>query len=550
MNVNTLFGAFEAMSADPSVDLNAIRQIVRFLGTPSVAYLLNIPDAHVRAFLEGTTTFDPTFINALQLLRPSIENARHFVPRNNDLSEHGYWFLRAMQMPDGGHLFTRIRQTFAPSESMQPSDDAVFDALVEIAKEAFPFLLLPKREGVWAPSMASGFFLPFQSSTPLGRRFTDAVCADADLSLLFPEVRQNVLETISTITCSNGFGQSMQLVGLADNLLHVAFAWMRMRNGSLFSDFTGAMQTLLSKVRALARGETALIPTVVCFHGVALPAGMRRQIKLGELCAISEGLHDLIPPPSRPPMGAAENVLFGFVLVTEVELSIKISAGVILSAPMTADFQRFTDAITRKVEIVSLATSLAVERRPPVAVVHKTSLTLNPFSYGSYSWSASSYQTPSAPTVLTDVEWIAMGTWCDTIAVAKDEPARIAVKRALRAMSGREQAVDSFVDAIIALESLFGDRDQIALSVAACVSKLVETDLDRRKSLFRETKKLYGRRSAILHGAELPLDVEVRELRDRALVLLLECFRILYRDRPELLNMSAAVRDMQILLQT
>jgi hypothetical protein len=463
--------------------------------------------------------------------------------------EHGYWFLRAMQTPDQGHLFSRIRQTFAPSESTQPSDDPVFDALIEMAKEAFPFLLIPKREGVWASSAGGGFFLPFQFSTPLGRRFMDAVCADADLSLLFPDVRKTVLETTSTITSSNGSGGSMQLVSLADNLLHVAFAWMRMRDGSLFSEFVGAIRTLLSKVRALARGEAALIPTIVCFHGVALPAGTRNQTKTGELCAISQGLHDVIPPPSRPPFGAAENVLFGFVLVTEVELSIKISAGVIASAPMTSDFQRFTDAIARKVEIVGLATSLAVERQPPIAVVHKTSLALNPFSHGSYSWSASSYQTPSAPTALTDLECTAIGTWCDTIAIAKDEPARIAVKRTLRAMSGREQAVDSFIDAIIALESLFGDRDQIALSVAACVSKLVETDLDRRKLLFRETKKLYGRRSAIVHGSQLPLDVEVRELRDRALFLLLECFRILYRDRPELLNMSAAIRDMQILLQ-
>ena len=531
-----------------SVDLDALRRVAKFLGFRSIAYLLNVSEANVQAFMEGGVALDSARIDALHLLQLSIDRASHIVPRENALSELGYWFLSTMQLPNGGHPFAAIRRLFSPAEPALTSGDVVANCLAEMATDAFPYLLLNQRGGVWARDAGNAFLLPSHISTPLGGRFMSTVCADPDLSRLFPDVRENALETVSTIMCNDGSGGTIQLVGLAEPLLRVAFAWMCLNDGNSLREMTLEIHKLLATLRALARGETVSIPTIICFEGVALPTGTCEQTPIGSLCAISPGVLEVIPPQSRPPVGSTDHTPMGFVLVTDAQLSIKVTAGVSVGNPNMADFQRFADANAHNIQSVSLATSLAIDREPPVAVTHKLTLTLNPFRHGSYSWPRSYYQTPSGPIVTTASESAAIAKWCETITLTKDEAARIAIHRAIRSLSGREQALDSFVDAIIAFESLFGDRDQIALSVATCVSRLLEADLDRRKALFRETKRLYARRSVILHGAGLPTEMEMRTLRDRALFLLLGCFRTLYCDRPQLLDMRANERAEQILL--
>jgi hypothetical protein len=181
-------------------------------------------------------------------------------------------------------------------------------------------------------------------------------------------------------------------------------------------------------------------------------------------------------------------------------------------------------------------------------VIHTTTLLLHPFKHGSFSWRPRK-ATPFGPIELTLDEKNELLEWCDLVHKADDKGARIAVQRTVRALAERDDAMDSFIDAIVAFESLFGARQQIALSLAACAARLLDIDKDMRKVTYSRVKKLYDRRSDILHGTSVPRLAETIECRDEALKYLIESLRKLYRERPQLLAMTGSEREIELLLE-
>jgi len=66
----------------------------------------------------------------------------------------------------------------------------------------------------------------------------------------------------------------------------------------------------------------------------------------------------------------------------------------------------------------------------------------------------------------------------------------------------REQSEDRMIDYIISLEALFlrGEFSEMTHKLSLRVAKLLEATLDDRQRVYKEVKKLYGERSAIVHG--------------------------------------------------
>ena len=66
---------------------------------------------------------------------------------------------------------------------------------------------------------------------------------------------------------------------------------------------------------------------------------------------------------------------------------------------------------------------------------------------------------------------------------------------------GRTSEVDWLLDLVIALESLFeGGGQEVGYSLAVRCSCFLETDIERRRSMFSRLKDIYDVRSSVVHG--------------------------------------------------
>jgi hypothetical protein len=136
-----------------------------------------------------------------------------------------------------------------------------------------------------------------------------------------------------------------------------------------------------------------------------------------------------------------------------------------------------------------------------------------------------------------------------------DQSLRIGRRRILRAISERNDPIDSFIDFVIAWESLVGSSENTSYVVAASMALMLAPDnADKRKSLYKRIRKLYGSRSKLVHGT-IGHDVgstafklaDVRDYADESGRLAIDTFKRVLQ-RPDLIGLSAQERSRMILL--
>jgi hypothetical protein len=132
---------------------------------------------------------------------------------------------------------------------------------------------------------------------------------------------------------------------------------------------------------------------------------------------------------------------------------------------------------------------------------------------------------------------------------------RLARARILQALSERGDAVDCFIDFVIAWESIVGYSESTTFLVSAAMSTLLSPDdVEKRRDLFNRVKKLYGHRSSVVHGSagrDAPSKsfkiTEVSEYASQAGRLAIDTFKCVL-ERPELLNLDTQERVRMVLL--
>lgn len=76
-------------------------------------------------------------------------------------------------------------------------------------------------------------------------------------------------------------------------------------------------------------------------------------------------------------------------------------------------------------------------------------------------------------------------------------------ERLLSAVNERDNPIDGFIDAVIVWENLFGAAGETTLRVCGSLAHVLEpNDAGKRLALYKDTKKLYEKRSKLVHGSE------------------------------------------------
>jgi hypothetical protein len=205
------------------------------------------------------------------------------------------------------------------------------------------------------------------------------------------------------------------------------------------------------------------------------------------------------------------------------------------------------ELLAKQADTLVLAASLAMERHPPVAVTHLATAVLDPLVRLNVRW-GKRQMSPLGVWKCTDDEFASIARWGQLIELGLHDRIRAPIRRTLSALTSRDDPMDSFVDAVIALDGLFGTGAQVSFSVPASISRLVSRSKKDRDTTFSDAKRLYDMRSRLVHGDEVPSGAAISSHRDQALDLLLKCLRVLFESMPELIEMKASDRAKSILL--
>ncbi|WP_146075373.1 HEPN domain-containing protein [Streptomyces sp. Ru71] len=430
------------------------------------------------------------------------------------------------------------------------SDDAVENALLALAVEAYPQFLLPPapRPNVHAPS-------PLFYGHPQSQEIAKQILLDPTLSRLFPEAPEastyegDGMEIQSTAVWSNGTSGTMQLGMLPAALLRSGA--IKLAETSTIDDYFDGVRRALRHVRSLASKKATKVPALIGLASLELVGVDRLEFKGGLLRLPTVRDIELL-------MGA-ENV----VAVLEVEVNLQLLS-VSPFNPIQADddsfmrrfeqnrprFEKFSREFRRTIDLACLTMLLASAPGQYIAPVEMATAVHNPATLG-MSAGMSPYKYPVSTFGTTPVDRESAASiefWASKVA---EHPLSLdmTMRRLLSAVSRRLDPLDSFIDAVICWENMFGTGEgEVSFRVSGAIAHLMEpSDPAARKKLFDEVKAMYGTRSKLVHGAKEPSPRDSVDQMMRAVDISIQCLRLLY-EKPHLLAVGSSGERGRMLL--
>lgn len=458
-------------------------------------------------------------------------------------------WLNAARMDSGGSI----------PEVIKIDDDPVCDALARCLRDVWPYYL--------SIDVAAPINLFFLSSCPgliEHPQFKSAMASfmgDSDLQRIFPypsqvEEPDDVVRDVyfryhCSILASSSSTDTVLPFFLANCVLTAAIRTISGHEGALtYEHLISKMREVLLHLRDLGAGKRVKVPALVGFAGFRLEQDC--VIDLGE----AGRLRSSTDQDSRIFLTDAPGV--ATVLETTEAIAIhsttarNVYAGEDFDEPEPGSGEAAAldrETSRRQVDLLRLAVLLSSapgQLRLTRETGRYVSDMVSPGGAASADLGSPGLTSP----MLGSAEVANVPEWVARITDRHCRQMDISMRRLLSAASSRASPSDAFVDAVICWESLFGARADTSFRVCGAMAKVVEPEnSERRQSLFGELKKMYGVRSALVHGGKDPKPSELYLYRSRSLEIAIEAMRRLYRDRTDLLTMKSEDRSAEVLLE-
>jgi hypothetical protein len=343
------------------------------------------------------------------------------------------------------------------------------------------------------------------------------------LRQLYPSVEEQ-LDSSVTIMSTSGRGGSVQVPLLGPQLIRCAAlraGWPDRHDEDAFFE---QLDATLDQLRRLARRRSVDVPARVGLGGVTLPHGHRLQTELGTLTAA----------PSEdalwPGMPVPDVVLTSRFPVRYTRTTAEQAAG------PTDEFWTAWRTFESRVDKLRLAVLLATWPQGPVTLRLVSTEIFDPLFAGTRQ-SRFVPQLPRAELSRSAEQDIR--TWAQRIAEHFDQRIAQAIRRTLSAADQLREPDDALVDAVIALESLFGTgKSEVGFRLQLAIAFLLGDTDEQRNRIFEQVGELYAARSALVHG-ESASSPRVNALRQDAVELAVRCFRLLFTSHHQLITTDA-----------
>lgn len=530
----------------------ALERLTKILGVDFLGYVLSIP--------VGQSPSDVTLTSAQEQVIEVL--ARHALPQGDDEFIGAGAFMQASRLtshlPDGNSSIINLLRTITGGEveTVEPVGDEFVDAVTALARDAWPaYLIRPRGDGPRT----------FWMSTPVGvydnpsfARAVDAFTADSRLMNLFPHLPEDSDASggalgkaigYQSLVVTNGQSGTLQLSGLISNVLSSAvFRCLIAAESLSLNTLAPHIASVAEDLRKLATGETVRVPALVGFAGVQLPEGSSLEFPEGRLRPPSDADRELF---------LAGTASLASVLETTFPVRIySIQKHLFEGEDPFGDYWKFQARIAEAsrsfahmVDLIRLSLVLASPAEKPWLAREVARYIPDPLAHGGTSFWDPGFAT--VPTFeLPPDQFDAVRDWHSFVKSKHMPSLDIGMRRLLSAATTRTEAIDAFVDAVICWESLFGVHTETTFRVTASIAKLLEpSNLARREALHKELKDLYSKRSRLVHGGPEPTTEDVDRFRQRAIDVAADCFRALYRDRADLIELSSNLRGAKLLLE-
>jgi hypothetical protein len=396
------------------------------------------------------------------------------------------------------------------------SEDDLLRPVLEMAQDYYPALLLPREH---SPFDRSPFPIPLGLATlaaPGNAAVAAAIAEDEALRELFPKGDIELDSYSRQFMARSGRGSSAHASFLATTFLINAEpqAW---RAGKLSrQSYLRAVRDEVEGARRLAVGQETTVRVSVGLAPADLPDDWRLTTPWGILRA----------PNSWERRWAPEQA--GAVLDVEFPMA------VLFGDPEGSDFEEFMRPnveLEANVDQLRLALVLATPGNHPFALSQVWQLIPDPLQLPGFRFGFAQPK-PGAGDTADQSE---LKRWCRLVLDRHRPDLDLAARRLLSSLATRTQPEDGLLDAMVALESLFGTgQSEIGFRLSVAVAWLLDNDRKSRAKRQKQVAALYSKRSRIVHGARLKRQ-EVEEAQVEATQLVIDAMRALYSERPELI---------------
>jgi hypothetical protein len=360
----------------------------------------------------------------------------------------------------------------------------------------------------------------------------------------------SLIEISAQWTSNAGRGGTQGLMTLLGLLISNAHMRSTMKSGdSSWETLTVEIPLIVAELRKLAEGDTVEVPRSIGFTGLVIQDGTTIALPHGTLRSPRQADRDFLLPESQ---SATCIFLTTFPLrFLNIE---SWTPGQTLSSNaqglesvwdiVRADSQN----AERKVDLTRLAILLSAAEDKAWALSQVSSLIVDPSAPGGISqWTGQRFAASHGELDEGAAEQI--NNWWTKLETEHPVSLDIAMRRVLSAAANRLDPIDGFVDAVVAWENCFGTSTETTFRVTASLSMLLEPESgSTRLALQKKLKKLYEKRSRVVHGALQLSPKDASELRNDALDIATRCLRQLYTDRTDLLALRSEERSVKILL--
>lgn len=505
------------------------------LGLPFLAYMLNATQDEVRTRLRSGTSLASAQEGALaevagalaqlqQLhLLPEDENSGYSVLANLLLAyqdAHKTTSVNALRARAGGELPAPTKAEGTPDRCLE-----------QLARDCYPAVLLPPARPELRIPGRFDYLTPVTHRHPEREVFEQLVMEDEKLANLFPDHSDDAGHTGLYYT-NLGHGGSIQLWTLAEGLISAAYSALSLGGTTTHDLVVEQSATNLVNLRKLVGGKPVRSKARLGIAGIQLqgaehfdtPWGVLRPTTVEEKNRIGMG-------PATPTDAVLEvPVIIRLFLGSGVPPEGETGPGDL--GKVSVDLHKDLEERWSK---LALSIFLGTEQQPSIAGSHSWTIFDEVFtgvsgmSFSSLPWGGS---WAISPDQLTAIE-----AWTGLIEKNYHRSLEVARDRIIKAVAHSQHPADGLIDAVIALENLFGTssaQGELIFRISTGCAWLLEDSPDKRKTLRKEVREIYDERSKIVHGNSPGADAWKRK--DQAVALVRRSFHILLKERPELIS--------------
>ncbi|WP_162603946.1 HEPN domain-containing protein [Streptomyces sp. CS014] len=436
-------------------------------------------------------------------------------------------------------------------EAVEETEDPVLYVLRMIAQDCWPVYLITSPNS----QKPNNFFSASPSGVmqhPKKSEAAEAFMRDASLCKLFPPrgegARDKPINESAEWVVNVGTSGTRHLMGVLSGLLYDARLRVALAGKALtFRSISESLERSLGTLRLLAEGKEANVPAVIGFSGVHLNEGQSIRFTDGTLREVRPAERQLLLHGSQA-VGAVYETTYPARILDTFQFN---PGSDDWAKPFNKCRARIEESLRSSeyaLDKVRLALVLSSEKDGLLAPKEEARTIIDPANMGGSGYWNTGDQVLSNTSIKPE-KHDTLITIYDVIRKKHPESLNIAMTRLLSAVTSRRDSNDALIDALIAWENIFGTRTETTFRVTASLAKILTDTPEERVDLQKELARLYGVRSAMVHGAKEPTPDAAATNRERVIRVAIDALQALYLERPELLSMSPEDRSKRVLLE-